>query len=238
MDTIQGKFASLLLAVQRALKTNEVLVDDVYQFMNQFLLNRCKIELDASCCTEFSVMFKCLTKLKVWTYDYHFVLEVLTNEFLSESQTVKDQIKRYKSALSGFFVATKLIEYITQNPFSDEELENQQDVPLPNLTDKQYKNLKVILNLSPRTISEQSLNYVRDLWEKFMEEFDLPQVATVIKKIVPGSLEITWIIWSRMAELILQKSRTPRAIKFFRKHDITLVDIDGFAVFDEQKMVS
>lgn len=235
LDTILAKFTSLLQTVQQELETNEVLVDDVYKFVNWYLLNRNDMELDISCSTQFSVMFNRLTECKVWSYEYHFVLEILTDKFLSESQDVKSQIRQYKSDLSGFLVTTKLIEYIKLNPFSDEELDNEEDVPLPKLTGKQYRSLKVILNLSPRTITEQSLNYVRNLWIKFTEEFDLPRLATVIKKIVPGSLEITWTIWNRMAETILHKSKTSKAIRFFRKHHITLVAIDDITVFDEHQ---
>ena len=239
MDTIQAKFVSLLQTVQQALEANKVLVANVYQFLNQWLITKCERELDATCCKEFSVMFNCLTKRKVWTYDYHVILEILTDKFLSESQAVKDQIKQYKNDLSGFFVAVKLIEYIKLHPFSAEELENEdEDAPLPDLTKKQYRSLKCVLNLSIRKISQQSLSYVRNLWEKFTEEFDLPQLPTVIKKLVPGSLEISWIIWSSMAETILQKSKTPKAIKFFRENSITLVAVDDITVYDEQEMVS
>ena len=116
-------------------------------------------------------------------------------------------------------------------------MEKEEDLPLPKLTKKQYRSLKVVLNLDTRKISELSLNYVRELWEKFAEEFDLPLLTTILKKIVPGSLEITWLVLQHIVEIIELKSRTPKAVKFFRNHNIVLLQVDSVTVYDEQQMV-
>ena len=238
MDTIQAKFVSLLQTVQKALEANEVSIANVYQFLNQWLITKCQPELDAACRTEFSIMFNCLTKRKVWTCEYYKVLEILTEKFLSDIQAIKGQITQYKSDLSGFFIATKLIEfYIKLRSLFAEGLDNKVS-PLNKHTKEEYRSLKVILNLGSERISEQSLKYVRDLWEKLTEEVNLPQLAKRMKEIVPGSLEITWIIWSRMAEIITEKSITLKAIIIFRKHNITLVAVDDVTVYDEQQLVS
>ena len=233
LETIQAKFASLLLDVQIALETKKVMVAHV----RQFLINKSEGDLDISVSTDFSVMFTDLTKLKVWTYQHCSPLELLTERFLRDDQVIQDRFRCYKGDLSGFLVATKLIEFIALYPFSDEEMEEEEDSPLPKLTKKQYRSLKVVLNLDARKVSEVSLDYVRELWEKFAEEFELPLLTTVIKKIVPGSLMITWLVFRHIAEAIELKSKSSSSIKFFRKNNIVSLAVDGVTMYNEQQMV-
>ena len=60
------------------------------------------------------------------------------------------------------------------------------------------KSKKVKLELE-RKIDIIALKYVQDLWEEFVEEFDIPYLTAVIGKILSGSLHITWIITSEIA---------------------------------------
>ena len=237
MVTIQAKFASLLLNVKIALEIKEVIVANVHQFLSSSPFN-----LDVSSCTEFSVMFNDLTKRKVWSYENYAPLEMLVEKFLHDNGNLCEEIKQYKSDLSGFLVATRLIEYIEENPFPDEELEEEleeeeEDTVLPKLTKKQYRSLKVVLGLSTRKISGLSLNYVQELWEKFAEEFDIPLLTTVIKKITIGSLKITWLVLREITEIIIQKSKTSKSVRFFRQQKIVSLTIDDIVVYEESKMV-
>ena len=233
MVTIQAKFASLLLNVKIALEIKEVIVANVHQFLSSSPFN-----LDVSSCTEFSVMFNDLTKRKVWSYENYAPLEMLVEKFLHDNGNLCEEIKQYKSDLSGFLVATRLIEYIEENPFPDEELEEEEeDTVLPKLTKKEYRSLKVVLNLGTRKISDLSLMYVQELWENFAEEFDLPLLTTVIKKIIIGSLEITWLVLREITEIIMQKSKTPKSVRFFRQQKIVSLTIDDIVVYEESEMV-
>ena len=239
MERIQAKFSSLLLEVQIRLEAKNVKVSYVCQFLSQFLIDRYEGEPDILNYEKFSAVFIDVTKRRLWTYQHHSPLEMLTEKFLCDDQVVKDLIKQYKNDLSGFLVATKLIEYIKETSFPDEELEEEEDedAALPQLTKKQYRYLKVVLNLSSRKISELSLNYVQELWEKLAEEFDLPLLTTVIKKIVTGSLVITWLVSSDVAEIIMHNSRISKSIRFFRQHKIVSLAIDDTTVYDENQMV-
>ena len=237
MERIQAKFSSLLLEVQIRLEAKNVKVSHVCQFLSQFLINRYEGEPDILNYEKFSAVFMDVAKRRLWTYQHHSPLEMLTEKFLCDDQVVKDLIKQYKNDLSGFLVATKLIEYIKETSFPDEELEEveDEDAALPQLTKKQYRYLKVVLNLSSRKISELSLNYVQELWEQLAEEFDLPLLTTVIKKIVTGSLVITWLVSSDVAEIIMHNSR--KSIRFFRQHKIVSLAIDDTTVYNENQMV-
>ena len=239
LEKIQAKFASLLLDVQIALEAKKVKVSHVCQFLSQFLIDKYEGELDILNFKTFSSVFMAVTKCKLWTYQHHSPLERMTEKFLCNDRVVQDQIKRYKNDLSGFLVATKLIEYIKETSFPNEALEEEEeDTTLPKLSRKQYRSLKVVLNLSTRKVSELSLNYVRELWEKFAEEFDIPLLTTVIKKIVTGSLIITWLVSNNITEIIMRNSKNLKSIRFFRLHKIVLLAIDDITVYDDNQMVS
>ena len=235
LERIRAKFASLLFDVQTALETKQVMIDRV----RQFLINSSQGDLDIPCFSEFSAMFMSLTKHKVWTYQHHSPLEVLTENFLRDDHVIQDKIVQYKGDFSGFLVATKLIEYIKLNCLLSEEMEEEEeDIPLPKFTKKQYRSLKVVLNLDARKISELSLNYVHELWEKLAEEFDLPSLTAVIRRIVDGSLEITWLVLRNVVEKIMLRSRTTSSVKFYHKHQIVLLVVDDMVVYDGQQMVT
>ena len=232
LERIRAKFASLLFDVQTALETKQVMIDRV----RQFLINSSQGDLDIPCFSEFSAMFMSLTKHKVWTYQHHSPLEVLTENFLRDDHVIQDKIVKYKGDFSGFLVATKLIEYIKLNHLLSEE--EEEDIPLPKFTKKQYRSLKVVLNLDARKISELSLNYVHELWEKLAEEFDLPSLTAVVKKLVDGSLEITWLVLHSVVKKIMLRSKTSSSVKFYREHQIVLLVVDDIVLYDEQQMVT
>ena len=154
---IKAKFASLLLDVQIALETKMVVIAHV----RQFLINHFQGDLDIPHCADFSEIFTDLTKRKVWTYQHHSPLEVVTEEFLHDNSHIRDRIKRYKGDLSGFFIATKLIDYIKMKGLPSEDTE-EEDEDL-QFTANQYRTLKVVLNLGRRKISKLSLDYVHNL---------------------------------------------------------------------------
>ena len=238
LEVILAKFASLLLDVQIALENKDVKITHV----RQFLVNSSQGDLNIPICADFASLFDTLRKQKVWTYQHSTPLEMLAEKFLHDDHDIQERIRGYKGDLSGFLVTTKLIEYIKLNPLSDEEMdEEEESTPPPKrtkLTKQQYRSLKVVLNLETRKISDLSLDYVHEVWKKFAEEFDLPLLTTLIRKIVCGSLEITWFVLHHIMEMIEQKLKTPKAVKFFRNHKIVSLAVDNVIVFDEQQMVS
>ena len=161
---------------------------------------------------------------------------MMAEKFLHDNSHIQDQIKQYKGDLSGFFIATKLIDYIKMKGLSSENME-EEDEDL-QFTAKQYKTLKAVLNLGRRKISKLSLDYVHNLWRILAEEFDLPSLTAVIKTIVDGSLVITWFVLPHLVEMIVSRSKSPKSVKFFRAHQIVLLQVDDLTVYDERKMVS
>ena len=128
-------------------------------------------------------LFTTVTLSDLWDYNDHRPLEQLINKFLPSNQEVGSLMKEYKGRLSGFYLTTKLIDYIEFQNLSADDSDEECDQPSPKLTTKLYKKIKVVLQ-PERKISQISLDYVVKLWQSFAEEYEIPSLTAVIDRIV------------------------------------------------------
>ena len=220
---IKALFSSLLVKVQSSLQSQ----GDISN-IRDFLITFFKCDFPET--SNIKKLFATITLNDLWDYHHYSPLEHLIDQFLPSDQEVESLMKAYKACLSGFYLTTKLIDYIEYQDLSANDSDEECDQPYPKLTPKQYKKIKVVLQLE-RKISQVSLDYVVKLWQSFAEEYEIPSLTAVIDRIVAGSLEVTWIVPQHIANAIL-----PRA-KFFQSHGIVLVSIDDVIIYDEKQMV-
>ena len=224
VEEIKALFSGLALKVQTALESKY----DV-RSVRQFLVTFFEYNLPET--SDFDKLFAAISLTGLWNYHHHSPLERLTNHFLPGDQELESLMKVYKARLSGFYLTTKLIDYIEYQNLSADDSDEECDQPSPKLTTKQYRKIKVVLQLE-RKVSEVSLDYVVKLWQSFADEYEIPTLTAVIDRIVAGSLEVTWKVPQHIADAILPRS------KFFRSHGIVLVFIDDVIIYDEKQMVS
>jgi hypothetical protein len=223
VDEIKALFSSLVLEVQSALQSQS----DVRN-VRRFLITFFKYDFPET--SDLEKLFTTADLNDLWDYHNHSPLEKLINKFLPNDQEVGTLMKAYKARLSGFYLTTKLIDYIEYQNLSVDDSDEECDEPSPKLTTKQCKKIKVVLQLE-RKISQVSLDYVVKLWQSFAEEYEIPSLTAVIDRIVAGSLEVTWRVPLHIAEAIVARSH------FFRSHGIVLVFIDDVIIYDEKQMV-
>ena len=224
VDEIKALFSSLVLKVQSALQSQSD-VSDVRDFLITFF------KYDFPETSDVKKLFAAVTLNDLWNYHNYSPLERLVDQFLPSDQEMGSRMKAYKACLSGFYLTTKLVDYIEYQNLPADDSDEECDQPSPKLTTKQYKKIKVVLQLK-RKISQVSLDYVVKLWQSFAEEYEIPSLTAVIDRIVAGSLEITWTVPQHIADAILPRS------KFFQSHGIVLVSIDDVIIYDEKQMVS
>ena len=229
VERIEALFSALLLNVQAVFEANNVTVSRVRQFLVNFL--KCEKCLPESICN-FNAMFTAVTMNGLWTYQHYSPLERLTDHFLPEELQIRDFMRNYKSQLAGFFLTTKLIDYIEYKQMLADEYDDDSDhqSTLKKYTAQHYRKIKIRLKMK-RKLSEVSLGYVQKLWSSLAEEYELPSLTAIIDTIVDGSLEITWLLPPHVAEMI-----KPRA-KFFRQFQIVQVFLDDNMIYDEKEMV-
>ena len=157
-------------------------------------------------------------------------------------------MNKYKDQLSGFYVTTKIVDFINlselDNPddnSSDDSNDDSEDENQQSLSRKEYKKLyrelKVTLKLD-RTIkfSSITMNYVETLWNSLIKEFNLPPLTAIIKKIVGGSLIITWLVPPQVSSVIA--TSYSKALRFYQQHNIVQIQLDGCTLYDEDWIVS
>ena len=220
LEDIKSRFAILLRSVQLALEANHVSPQDVHAVLVGMFGCRDLIPK-----TNLEEMFTAVTSQHLWDYIHHSPVEKLLRRFqLSDHLSL---MREYKAHLSGFYTTTKLIDFITYTSIDSTAVDK---LDLRKLTDANYQKLKVKLELD-RKIDIISFKYVQDLWEEFAEEFDIPYLTAVIGKILNGSLHITWIVTSEIANKIIAAARES---SFFQEHpNIIYVDINGRVHYDE-----
>ena len=219
--------------MQSALQSSPASVNEVYSFLVRCFSRDDWIQNPSN----FDQLFNALSVAKLWNYDHYGPLEEITKKFLPNDAAIKTLVSEYKSHLTGFYTTTKIADFIKmhKSEFEDTEQNPQESLPVNTYTLKDYRQLKLTLNLG-RKISALTLSYVDELWRSLAEEFDLPSLTAVIHKIVKGSLQVSWLVLPHIAEKITSASTT--AVKFFRLRDITRVEVDNIIIFDEEKMVS
>ena len=179
LNKIKGQFSSLLLEVQSVLKSCQVNVDNVRNFLVHYFARSDWIHNPSN----LDELFTALSIAKLWSYNQYDPLEEIVKKFLADDDDVKKFVSDYKNQLTGFYTTTKIADFIKLSNFEESEQDPQQPLPTDSFTLKDYRKLKVKLKLN-RKLSAITLSYVDELWRSLAEEFDLPCLTAVIHSII------------------------------------------------------
>ena len=104
---INALFTALLLAVQAALQaSSDVTVDNVRDFLIMFF------KQDFPTTANVKDLLQRVTLKNYWSYHNYSPLEQLINHFLPGNKDVGRLMTDYKARLSGFYLTTKIIDYM------------------------------------------------------------------------------------------------------------------------------
>ena len=221
LESITDQFAILLRRFREAF--NGVDVKQVHEYLIDKL--QCKIPYHS----DIQSFFNYLSYEKLWTYYHISLIESLDKHFLRQSgKSIQQHISDYKRLLSGFFVAKKIIN---SEFFTDSTSSESTTISVADYTREHHRVLKMRLELK-RNVSEESLQYVAELWESLAIEFELPLLTAVIDRIVKKCLEITWLIFPSDAKKIIVATAAGHT-DFFEKYAITLLTIDDITIYQK-----
>ena len=235
------QFASLQVEVRSSMEARPVKVSDAHQFLVSFFQSECCIPE----APDLTKLFNIVTEAKLWRYDHYGPLEELAEAFLPDDKDpARKLMSEYKDQLSGFFVATKIVDFIDLSELDDPDDDSSDDSNDENqqsLSRKEYKKLyrelKVTLKLN-RTIkfSSITMSYIDTLWKALIKKFNLPPLTAIIKKIVSDSLIISWLVPSQVSSVIAVSYS--KALGFYLQHNIVQVQLDGRTLYHEEWIVS
>ena len=245
LQKIKRQFASLQVEVRSAMETRQVKVSDAHQFLVSFFQSECCIPE----APDLTKLFNIVTEAKLWRYDHYGPLEELAETFLPDNKDpARKLVSKYKDQLSGFFVATKIVDFIDLSELDDPDDDSSDDSNDDSGDESQqsllrmeykklYRELKVTLNLD-RTIkfSSITMSYIDTLWKALIKKFNLPPLTAIIKKIVGGSLIISWLVPPQVSSVIA--ASYSKALGFYQQHNIVQVQLDGRTLYNEEWIVS
>ena len=237
---IKNQFASLQVEVRSAMEAQQVKLKDVHQFLVSFFQSECCIRKPS----DLTELFNIITESELWRYDHYGPLEELAEKFLPEDNPARNLVSKYKDQLSGFYTTTKIIDFIDFSELDDSEDDSDADSEddtqqslSPKESKKLYRKLKVTLKLDRKTkLSDMTMSYVETLWKALTKEFNLPPLTAVIKKIVGGSLLITWLVPPQVSTVIA--ASYSKALRFYQQQNIVQVQLDSFTLYHEEWIVS
>ena len=241
MRKIKRQFASLQVEVRLAMEGRQVKVSDAHQFLVSFFQSECCIPE----APDLTKLFNIVTEAKLWRYDHYGPLAELAETFLPDDKDpARKLMSKYKDQLSGFFITTKIVDFIDLSDFDDSEDDSDADSeddgqqPLsPKESKKLFRELKVKLRIDRTTkFSDMTMSYIETLWTALIDEFNLPPLTAIIKKIVGGSLIITWLVPLQVSSVIA--ASYSKALGFYQQHNIVQVQLDGRTLYDEEWIVS
>ena len=240
LQKIKGQFASLQVEVQSAMEAHQVKLKDAHQFLVSFFQSECCIRKPS----DLTELFNIVTESKLWRYDHYSPLKELAEKFLLDDNSARKLVSEYKNQLSGFYTTTRIIDFIDLSELDDSESDSDgdsEDGAQQSLSPKEYKKLyhelKVTLKLDRKIkLSEVTMSYVNTLWRALVEEFNLPPLTAIIKKIVPGSLIIIWLVPPQVSTVIA--ASYSKAVRFYQQHNIAKVQVDNCILYHEKWSVS
>lgn len=221
---IKGKFGMLLIEVRKAMEAQRVELEDVHLFLLSLFQDECSLPEDC----DLTKIFNFITKAKLWSYDNYGPLKELAEGFLPTDHPAIKHVVEYESQLSAYYATTKIIDFIKLS-----ELESSNgDGP-----EADYDQLTLGVKLGIKVkLSELAMSYVITLWKELIKKFNIPPLTAVIKKIVGGSLIITWLVPKRVSAAI--RYSCSKAVTFFVEHNVVKVQISGITLYREEMIVS
>ena len=225
---MEAKFAMLFMNTCRKLKEKPISADDFLMFLTA-RFSKEYISKSSS----IHEMFKVITHHKLCDYWNYHLLDEIVQGFAPDDPEITSWIESYKQDLKSYKITTKLIDHIAAASADSEYIpgaslsEDEQPV---RYNQQYYQTLSVKLKMK---FTHHTLNYIDDLWNEYAELYDLPPYVVLLDCIRKGCVSIVWLIPSHLAPQI--RSTTPLSADFYRKHEITRVELGEECIYQEEE---
>ena len=216
---IKGKFASLVVHVRMKMREKLVNSDDLGFHANTFL------GVDIPKSANVNEIFEVVNNNRLWDYWNYYPLKKFILEFAPDDLEAKAMMETYRQDLESYKATEKIIDHI--DFFNETQEEEEQ---LAKYDKRYYQQLSLKIK---KKFTEHSLKYIDDLWNEFANLYSLPPHAALLDHIQKGCIFIVWLIPSHLAPQIFYATPCLSG-DFYRKHEITRVELDGKCIYDEE----
>ena len=226
-QTIDAKFATLLIRTCEKLEGREINMKDLRTFVISYFPSAC-IPLSA----DIHEIFEALSRNKLWDSWNYLPLKKIVEGFAADDKELESWIDTYKQDLKSYKATTKLIDRISvadSDSTVDESEEEEQDKPA-RYDKRFYRTLSLKLKTK---FTDQTMEYIDDLWDEIADLYDLPHYVILLDSVRKGCISIVWRIPSHIAPKILE---TAPSDKLYHKHGIMRVEYGGEGIYQERKV--
>ena len=177
--------------------------------------------------SDINEIFESINRHRLWDYWNYYPLENIVLVFAVDDPEITLLMETYRQDLESYKVTTKIIDYIAAvNAKPSEEEEHEQPA---RYNRSYYQTLSLKLNTR---VTNCSLKYIDDLWNKFANLYNLPSRVVLLDHIHRGCVLVVWLIPTHLAPQI---HLAPLSDAFYRKHKITRVEFDGIRIYQEEE---
>ena len=228
VSNIKGKFATLLTKVCTKLKGKSIDFDGLHTFLTSYFSPGECIPKSSS----IHEIFDTLNRHKLWDYWNYYPLEELIKGFAGDDQEIISWLETYKQDLNLFKETMELNAFIAKNlSIVDESRSEVKQLEQTARYNKLYYQ-RVSIKLKKKFTGDHTLSYIDELWDEFTQLHNLPHLG-LLDCIHEGCVSIVWLIPSRLASQI--RSTTPLSADFYRKHEITRVELGEECIYQEEE---
>ena len=219
---ICGKFATLVKNASSKLQSI-INIDDFRVFVvNLFQPGDCIPNSNSV-----HEIFCAITQNGLWDCVNYFPLKQIIEEFACNDTEMSDWVKQYEEAVSGYMLCTKISEHIgvvavsdssdTDSDDSDKQMEEKQAKYDP----RYYRELSLKVKAK---VTEESMQYVSELWESFASRYHLPSRAAILDSVHAKCILVTWMVPTKHTPELIQKAHADP--DFFKEHNILWATVD------------
>ena len=222
MQKIVGNFYTMLTMVRRKLREKSINAEDL-----KFLINGIFQGQYIPNSSDINEIFEFINRNRLLDYWNYYPLENIVLMFASDDPEVTLLMETYRQDLESYKVTTKIIDHIAAvNAEPSEEEEHEQPARYDS---RYYQTLSLKLKAS---VTNCSLKYIDDLWNKFANLYNLPPRVALLDQIQKGCVSVVWLIPTHLAPQI---HLAPLSDAFYHKHEITKLEFGGIQIYLEEE---
>ncbi len=210
---IRESYSQLVVRVVGKLRDRNINIDD----FRLYLTTNFGCGDFISSISSVSEMIVAVTGKPLWNFYNCYVLEGIIKYFCKDDSEMIGWMEEYKTKLSAFKTATKIVKgYTDADLMADtDEAINDYEVYdkkfFVKLSLKLRKNKDIILR-----VDQNCLLYIDELWTAISRYFLLISLPNLLEKIRKGCIEITWIVPAAIASIINLMAKSPGCTEFCR----------------------
>ena len=230
---IKGKFAFLVLTTFTKLKVKLVTGEKLHTCLVAFYCKDDHFDADTflrkfiNQDLSLKEVFDAISKQGLWDYMNYGLLQSFIKVFLSEDTEANDMLTQYQRNIRGYFLATKLEEYI-KNAQSAKQCALHSDLLPPASPDKNlFTDLSI--KITGVDIAQESLAYIDQLWKSLANQISLPLQMLLLRTVGKGCIIITWLIPSYVVPHVIK--RVGESSNYFEEEHIIRVIVDHSCIY-------